>query len=84
LSVGAVNARTGNFVYFDNMTHTIGPQHVVASGSLPPGFPAALIEGKYYWDCGPKQNASHLLPFACRPRPALPFYVGTRGHGPKA
>jgi hypothetical protein len=43
-----------------------------------------LIEGEYYRDCGPKQNASHLLPFACRPRPALPFYVGTRGHGPKA
>jgi NTE family protein len=52
LSVGAVNARTGNFVYFDNMTHTIGPEHVMASGSLPPGFPAALIEGEYYWDGG--------------------------------
>ncbi|WP_024520279.1 patatin-like phospholipase family protein [Bradyrhizobium sp. Tv2a-2] len=52
LSVGAVNARTGNFVYFDNTTHTIGPDHVVASGSLPPGFPAARIEGEYYWDGG--------------------------------
>jgi NTE family protein len=52
LSVGAVNARTGNFVYFDNMTHTIGPEHVVASGSLPPGFAATLIEGEYYWDGG--------------------------------
>jgi NTE family protein len=52
LSVGAVNARTGNFVYFDNMTHTIGPEHVVASGSLPPGFAAMLIEGEYYWDGG--------------------------------
>jgi NTE family protein len=52
LSVGAVNARTGNFVYFDNTTHTIGPEHVMASGSLPPSFPAALIEGEYYWDGG--------------------------------
>jgi NTE family protein len=52
LSVGTVNARTGNFVYFDNTTHTIGPEHVVASGSLPPGFPPALIEGEYYWDGG--------------------------------
>jgi NTE family protein len=52
LSVGAVNARTGNFVYFDNTTHAIGPDHVVASCSLPPGFPAALIEGEYYWDGG--------------------------------
>ena len=36
-SVGAVNVRTGNFVYFDNTTHAIGPAHVIASGSLPPG-----------------------------------------------
>src|SRR5262249_45636764 len=52
LSVGAVNARSGNFVYFDTTTHTIGPEHVVASGSLPPGFPLAEIEGEYYWDGG--------------------------------
>jgi NTE family protein len=52
LSVGAVNALSGNFVYFDNTTHTISPEHVVASGSLPPGFPAAVIQGEYYWDGG--------------------------------
>jgi NTE family protein len=52
LSVGAVNVRTGNFVYFDNKTHTIRPEHVMASGSLPPGFPAVEIEGEYYWDGG--------------------------------
>src|SRR5690349_13642942 len=51
-SVGAVNVRTGNFVYFDNTTHTIRPEHVMASGSLPPGFPATEIEGEYYWDGG--------------------------------
>jgi NTE family protein len=51
-SVGAVNVRTGNFVYFDNRTHTIRPEHVMASGSLPPGFPAVEIEGEYYWDGG--------------------------------
>ena len=33
--------RTGNFVYFDNATHTIRPEHVMASGALPPGFPAS-------------------------------------------
>jgi NTE family protein len=38
-SVGAVNIRSGNFVYFDNATHHIRPEHVLASGSLPPGFP---------------------------------------------
>ena len=51
-SVGAVNVRTGNFVYFDTETHTIRPEHVMASGSLPPGFPAVEIEGEFYWDGG--------------------------------
>jgi predicted acylesterase/phospholipase RssA len=51
-SVGAVNVRTGNFVYFDNETHAIRPEHVIASGSLPPGFPAVEIEGEFYWDGG--------------------------------
>ena len=51
-SVGAVNVRTGNFVYFDNATHTIRPEHVMASGSLPPGFPAVEIDGEFYWDGG--------------------------------
>jgi NTE family protein len=52
LSVGAVNVRSGNFVYFDTQTHTIRPEHVMASGSLPPGFPAVEIEGEHYWDGG--------------------------------
>src|SRR5262249_9872563 len=52
LSVGTVNVRTGNFVYFDNETHTIRPEHVMASGSIPPGFPAVEIDGEFYWDGG--------------------------------
>src|SRR5713101_6355981 len=51
-SVGAVNVKTANFVYFDSTTHRIGPEHIIASGSLPPGFPATEIEGEYYWDGG--------------------------------
>lgn len=56
LSMGAVNVRTGNFVYFDTTTHKIGPEHVMASGALPPGFPAVEIDGEYYWDGGLVSN----------------------------
>jgi NTE family protein len=55
-SVGAVNVSTGNFVYFDNATHVIGPEHIMASGALPPGFPAIEINGEYYWDGGIVSN----------------------------
>ena len=55
-SAGAVNVRTGNFVYFDTSTHTIRPEHVMASGALPPGFPAVEIEGEQYWDGGLVSN----------------------------
>lgn len=55
-SIGAVNVRSGNFVYFDNQTHTIRPEHVMASGALPPGFPAVEIDGEYYWDGGVVSN----------------------------
>src|SRR5712675_871085 len=51
-SVGAVNVRSGNFVYFDSTTHTIRPEHVMASGALPPGFAAIEIDGERYWDGG--------------------------------
>ena len=55
-SVGAVNVGTGNFVYFDNSTHKIRPEHVMASGALPPGFPSIEIEGEHYWDGGLVSN----------------------------
>jgi NTE family protein len=55
-SIGAVNIRTGNFVYFDSTTHTIRPEHVIASGSLPPGFPPVEVDGELYWDGGLVSN----------------------------
>ena len=55
-SIGAVNVRTGNFVYFDNAERKIGPEHVMASGALPPGFPAVEIDGELYWDGGMVSN----------------------------
>ena len=56
LSLGAVNVRSGNLVYFDTGTQAIGPEHVMASGALPAGFPAIEIEGEYYWDGGLVSN----------------------------
>ena len=56
LCVGAVNVRSGNFVYFDTTAHTIGPKHIMASAALPPGFPPVEIEGEHYWDGGLVSN----------------------------
>ena len=61
LSVGAVGITSGNFRYFDSVEFKrqgklIGPEHIMASGALPPGFPAVLIDGEYYWDGGIASN----------------------------
>ncbi len=56
LSVGAVSVTTGNSIYFDNLTHTIGPEHVMASGALPPAFPPVEIDNQFYWDGGIVSN----------------------------
>lgn len=55
-SVGAVNMLNGNFTYFDNTERTIGPEHIMASGALPPGFPPVKIDGEWYWDGGLVSN----------------------------
>jgi NTE family protein len=61
LSVGAVNVTTGNFTYFDNFEFKkrgkkIGPEHIMASGALPPGFPSIVIDGEHFWDGGIASN----------------------------
>ena len=56
LSIGAVEVATGNFAYFDSTSQRIGPEHVMASGALPPGLPPMEIEGKQYWDGGLVSN----------------------------
>ena len=57
LSLGAVNVRTGNSVYFDTGVQRITSSHVMASGSLPPGFPPTVIDGAHYWDGGIVSNS---------------------------
>lgn len=63
VSLGAVNVRTGNFAYFDSTTTRLRAEHIMASGALPPGFPAVEIDGEYYWDGGIVSNTplSHVL-----------------------
>jgi NTE family protein len=56
VSVGAVNVRTGHFAYFDSERITIRPEHIMASGALPPGFPPVEIDGEPYWDGGLLSN----------------------------
>jgi len=57
LSLGAVDLRTGNSVYFDSKTTKIRAEHVLASGALPPGFPPVQIDGELYWDGGLVSNS---------------------------
>jgi NTE family protein len=61
LSVGAVSVTSGNFRYFDNVEFRrqgklIEPEHIMASGALPPGFPSIVIDGEHYWDGGISSN----------------------------
>ncbi len=56
VTVGAVNVRSGNFIYFDNVKERLGPSHIMASGALPPALPAVKIEGEHYWDGGIVSN----------------------------
>ncbi|MGZ5921186.1 MAG: patatin-like phospholipase family protein [Rhizomicrobium sp.] len=62
-SVGAVNVMSGNFIFFDNAKHEIGPEHIMASGALPPAFSPVQIGTDYFWDGGIVSNTplQHLL-----------------------
>jgi len=66
ISVGAVNVATGEQIYFDNKGDKpteIGPEHIMASAALPPGFPAVKIGKDYFWDGGLISNTplDHVL-----------------------
>jgi NTE family protein len=56
LTVGAVNVRTGEMRYFDSRDEAVCIDHVLASGALPPAFPAVCIDGDPYWDGGIYSN----------------------------
>jgi len=56
LTVGAVNARSGEMRYFDSRDEPLDADHIMASGALPPAFPAVRIDGEPYWDGGIYSN----------------------------
>jgi NTE family protein len=56
LSVGAVNVRTGNNIFFDTEHELLEPEHIMASGALPPALPMVKIGDDFFWDGGIVSN----------------------------
>ncbi|WP_149539464.1 FAD-dependent oxidoreductase [Siccirubricoccus phaeus] len=57
LLVAAVNLATAELEIFDSYVDDLTPDHILASGSLPPGFPWTEVDGKSYWDGGIISNS---------------------------
>jgi len=68
LTVGAAHVRSSQMRYFDSRDGVIGVKHVMASGALPPAFPAVRIEGELYWDGGILSNTPTEAVFDDNPR----------------
>jgi NTE family protein len=56
LTVGAVHVQSGDMRYFDSRDEQLAVEHVMASGALPPAFPAVRVNGEPYWDGGIYSN----------------------------
>jgi NTE family protein len=67
-TVGAAHVRTSQMRYFDSRTCDISVKHVLASGALPPAFPAIRIDGELYWDGGVLSNTPTEIVFDDNPR----------------
>ncbi|MDE2005866.1 MAG: patatin-like phospholipase family protein [Rhodospirillales bacterium] len=86
-AAGAVAVRSGNFRYFDTTETTLGAEHVMASGALPPALPMIRIDNECYWDGGLVSNTplQHVLDHAGSARMLL-FQVdlfSSRGRLPR-
>jgi NTE family protein len=68
LTVGAANVRTSAMRYFDSRDMRLDIRHVMASGALPPAFPAVRIDGELYWDGGILSNTPVEAVFDDYPR----------------
>ena len=68
LTVGASNVRTSEMRYFDSRDMPLGLEHVMASGALPPAFPAVRVDDELYWDGGILSNTPVEVVFDDNPR----------------
>jgi NTE family protein len=68
LTVGAAHVRTSMMRYFDSRDQPISVDHILASGALPPAFPAVRIDGELYWDGGIMSNTPTEVIFEDNPR----------------
>ena len=68
LTVGAANVKTSMMRYFDSRESEIGTEQIMASGALPPAFPAICIDNEYYWDGGILSNTPTEVIFDDYPR----------------
>jgi NTE family protein len=68
LTVGAANVRTSKMHYFDSRESPITIEQVMASGALPPAFPAVRIDDEFYWDGGILSNTPTEVIFDDYPR----------------
>ena len=68
LTVGAAHVRTGRMRYFDGRDMPIGVEHIMASGALPPAFPAVRVDGELYWDGGILSNTPSEVVLEDNPR----------------
>ena len=85
LTVGASNVGTSEMVYFDSREMELDVRHIMASGALPPAFPAVRIDGELYWDGGILSNTPVEVVFDDNPRRnSLVFAVHIwNPHGPE-
>jgi NTE family protein len=75
-TVGAAHVRTSEMRYFDSRMSEISVKHILASGALPPAFPAVRVDGELYWDGGVLSNTPTEIVFDDNPRKdALIFAV---------
>ena len=68
LTVGAVNVKTGRMRYFDSGDEALDLRHILASGALPPAFPAVRIGDELFWDGGIYSNTPVEAVFDDNPR----------------